>query len=509
MQKGVNFKIIVVIAAILLVGSVCYLTLVGNGKTGPELGAKPAKMLPGIHAPVKVQANRSTKKSKLKGSGPIRYKGSKPSPIKLADVPRTKRDKTESDGLVRGEDRIESRFTDQQIGDAQAKAMRQGSTAAVFNLDHSQKPVGFKPKLISTFDSIDAGDCCTGTRFAAFVPPDPDMAAGPNHLIVVVNSAFEVYDKQGNSLTGPIQFATFFDPTQGGTNPGGGVPTPGCTAFTLQFGAQRGAVFDPDVVYDPVADRFIIGIDGNGTDYCIAATQTGDPTGSWNRFGFPTNVNDAFSDFPHMGVGEEAIFMGSNQFCSIAQNPAACFANLQFGFEGRVFAIDKVDLYNGNPLDVVTRELAVPGMEGFNNFRLDGTPQPAQFKSTAPHLIMSEFFDGAIHSVFSWNDPFGADEWVSVTSISLLPRGYLVISPFRGHKKNLRKSCKVMISAARRPSFRTACCGRRRQFPVIPEKASGIARGGRKSTRPRSNRAIYLHRLSSLPALMVLSRQRL
>ena len=69
---------------------------------------------------------------------------------------------------------------------------------------------------------------------------------------------------------------------------------------------QRGAVFDPDVVYDEAEDRFVIGIDGNGDSYCVAASQTGDPTGAWYRYGFPTDVNGAFFDFPHMGVGGEA-----------------------------------------------------------------------------------------------------------------------------------------------------------------------------------------------------------
>ena len=85
------------------------------------------------------------------------------------------------------------------------------------------------------------------------------------------------------------------------------------------------SAFDPDVVYDTVNDRFVLGIDGNGTDFCVAATQTGDPTGAWNRYGFPTNIKGAFFDFPHMGVGEEAIFMGSNQFGAPP-----------YGFEGRI-----------------------------------------------------------------------------------------------------------------------------------------------------------------------------
>ncbi|HZD53634.1 MAG TPA: hypothetical protein VE175_11350 [Woeseiaceae bacterium] len=161
----------------------------------------------------------------------------------------------------------------------------------------------------------------------------------------------------------------------------------------------------------------MIGIDGNGTDYCVAATQTGDPTGAWNRFGFRTNVKRAFFGFPHMGVGVDAIYMGSNQFGG----------GLFFGFEGRVFAMDKSDLYNGTTLDVVTRELAPAGMEGPRNVKLDSTPQPAQlhgvsdgsFPTGGPHFIMAEFFDGKSHAIYMWNDPFGADELDLVGDVDL------------------------------------------------------------------------------------------
>lgn len=369
------------------------------------------RLRPSITAPPQVLKAPRNKKSKINGKGTIRYQAEGPSAINLADLaPAVAATSDTAKDYVKGGGRADSKFTNEQIAEAEAAAAAQPMSAAVQNLDGSQKPVGFKPKGGVRFNSIDAADCCAGTNFTAFVPPDIDMAAGPDHLIAVVNSSFEIYDKQGNSLAGPIQFATFFDPTQGGTNPGAGTPTPGCTAFTFQFGLQRGAVFDPDVVYDPVADRFIIGIDGNGTDFCVAATQTGDPTGTWNRFGFPTNVNGAFFDFPHMGVGEEAIFMGSNQFGGA----------LPFGFEGRIFAMDKDDLYNGTPLDVVTREVAPPGLEGPLNFKLDSTPQPSQQQPLGtPFYIMTEFFDGKVHSVYSWDDPFGSDDWALEGDVDL------------------------------------------------------------------------------------------
>ena len=325
-------------------------------------------------------------------------KVSRAAAINLSDVPIID---TNSGDEVRGGPRIGSRFSDREIAAAQRAAKKQKKNAAVQNLDGSSVPVGQKPKLETSFASIDAADCCDDIPFAATVPPDPDLAVGPDYVIAVVNVAFEIYDKQGNSLTGgPVGFSQFFDPTIGGTLPG--TPTPGCPAYT-------GGLFDPDVLYDAEADRFILGIDGGGTDFCIAVSQTGDPTGAWDRYAFAADVNNAFFDFPHMGLGESEIFVGSNQFGGA----------LPFGFQGRVFAVDKDSLYNGGPLLVATREVAPPGLEGASNFKLDGTPQPAQTPTGPAHYIMTEFFDGVVHSVYSWEDPFGADIFTLVGDVDL------------------------------------------------------------------------------------------
>ncbi|MGH8496509.1 MAG: hypothetical protein ACREVN_10290 [Gammaproteobacteria bacterium] len=372
----------------------------------PEAEAAYARPRPGLRAPTGIQQSALAKLGNASEKKMIRLEA-EPSSIDLADIPRTPRTQADDDLPVRGGDRIESKFTDAEVEAAQETAANQPVSPGIQNIDGSEKPVGPKPKLRSRFDSLHAGECCTGTGFSATVPPDPDMAAGPDHLIVVVNTAFEVYDWDGNSLTGPIQFATFFDPTRGGTDPGAGTPTPGCTAFSFQFGAQRSEVFDPDVVYDEDNDRFVIGIDGGGVSYCVAATATSDPTGAWNRYGFTTPPGEFF-DFPHMGVGADAIFVGSNQFAPVGGGGLA-FAG------GQVFAMDKFAMYDGDLLTVVTRRLSDPGSPSGDKF--DGTPQPMQLHglpfppSGSEHYIMGEFFDGKSHAVYSWEDPFGANDF--------------------------------------------------------------------------------------------------
>ena len=107
---------------------------------------------------------------------------------------------------------------------------------------------------------------------------------------------------------------------------------PGCTSTR---------VFDPNVLYDEQHDRFILAIDGDGHDYCVAATTGSSPLGSWNRYAFATDAGGNFFDYPHAGVGRDAIYMGANMFNG--------------GFvEARVWAMDKVAMYAGGSLTVVT-----------------------------------------------------------------------------------------------------------------------------------------------------------
>ena len=209
------------------------------------------------------------------------------------------------------------------------------------------------------------------------------MAVGPNHILAVINVAFAVYDKSGNLLRGPTTFASFFSGTPGCSNTG---------------------VFDPNVVYDESTDRFILGIDGDGSDYCVAATQGSDPLAGWNRYGFATNISGAFFDFPHAGVGRDAIYVGSNQFLG------------SFFLEGRVFAIDKAALYAGSSLSVISRSTnsgSAPqpmNLHGFNQ----GT-----WPTSGPHYIMTDEFDGTTHTIWSWSDPFGANVFTNEGDVDL------------------------------------------------------------------------------------------
>ena len=222
---------------------------------------------------------------------------------------------------------------------------------------------------------------------AAFVPPDPELAVGPMHVIAVSNIAFEVYDHFGNSLSaGPVPFATLFANTTGCSN-----------------------MFDPNVVYDEQLDRFVLGVDANGTAYCVAMSLSPNPVGPWSTYSFATVPpgSGEFFDYPHAGAGEHAIYMGANMFDS-----AMSF------LRGDVWAIDKLAMAGGLPLPFPVKQST--GSES--------TPQPMNAHGWAqgtwpvggPHYVLTDGpYNGDLFAVWSWSDPFGGNTFTQVGLVDL------------------------------------------------------------------------------------------
>ncbi len=254
-----------------------------------------------------------------------------------------------------------------------------------------------------------------GTNFKAinynnsggYVPPDPELAAGPSHLIAVVNSVFAIYSKTGAQLRAPTSFNTF-----------------------MNSNANCKSTFDPNVLYDEAANRFIMGIDANGKYYCVAVTVTGDPLGTWRIYAFQTATGADFFDYPHAGIGEQFLFMGANIFDNI-------------GFkEARLWAIDKADLYAGIAADVATKPLPTS----------EDTPQPLNLhgwnQGTWPSGVAHTFFtdtdyNGATYSVWRWANPLGGTNPVKVGTMNLesytgVSAGYPIDAPQNGSANDIQ-----------------------------------------------------------------------
>ena len=177
-------------------------------------------------------------------------------------------------------------------------------------------------------------------------PPDTVMDVGPNHIVQMVNvTQFQVWDKNGNPLTGVIDF--------GGLWPAGDP----CRS-------NRG---DPIVVYDHLADRWLFSQFAlNFPDdfhECIAISQTGDPTGAWHLYDFQISISK-MNDYPKFGVWPDGYYMAVNQF-----------DGSHFAWAGQgVVVFERDQMLQGQPAQMVYFDNPAPWLGGMLPSDLDGPP---------------------------------------------------------------------------------------------------------------------------------------
>jgi subtilisin-like proprotein convertase family protein len=146
----------------------------------------------------------------------------------------------------------------------------EGDDVLVKNLDNLKNKVPTKaPELV--FE--------TGASNSQ--PTDPAGAVGPNHYISVLNTAFQIFDKSGNSLTG-------------------GIVAPNPTIF------PSGGCCDLTASYDNVADRWILSFLGSGVQ--VAVSDGPDPVNDgWTVYTFA-----AVSDYQKLSVWRDGYYMTEN-----------------------------------------------------------------------------------------------------------------------------------------------------------------------------------------------------
>jgi subtilisin-like proprotein convertase family protein len=155
-----------------------------------------------------------------------------------------------------------------------------------------------------------------------FLPPDTNGDVGPAHYVQTVNVTFRIWDKAGNPLTPVASLNTLFAPLGGACG-----------------SSEDG---DPIVVYDQLADRWLISqfctVANPNNHQIIAISKNGDPTGAYYLYDFMM-PNNKFNDYPHFGMWPDGYYMTDNQF-----NQAGT-AFLQ----GGVFAFDRAKMLIGDP----------------------------------------------------------------------------------------------------------------------------------------------------------------
>lgn len=208
--------------------------------------------------------------------------------------------------------------------------------------------------LLTDFDSTDFDDNITTTG-SVFIPPDSHAAAGPDHVVNVVNTTIRFHLKDG-TLVLEDSLANFFASLGPLTN-----------------------TFDPKVLYDQYNRRFVVvtleqtdtatGSPANTSRIFVAVSDDDDPSGVW----FMTAINSSivigglprWADYPGFAVDRHAVYIATNMFAYFGAGG---------GFGGnRLFVIEKdpaAGFYAGGAANVVQFD-PVPG--GF----LEVTQQPA------------------------------------------------------------------------------------------------------------------------------------
>ncbi len=243
------------------------------------------------------------------------------------------------------------------------------------------------PFVLSGFQSF---------SFNGGVPPDPIIAAGPDHIIAAVNSAFRIYDKEGN-----LRYNVDAD------------------AWFSNVRPYTGS-FDPIVVYDHIDERWIICFDlqdGSSTGYwLVSVSDDSDPMGEWMNFSFPAHLNGStnagnWGDYQKVGYDQQAVYLAGRQF------------NFGGSFDYcKLRIVPKSELYAHTGAAVTYKD--------YWNFRdpnnpsvtVDGPPMPvASLDSTNNNemylLVDSPYITSNFATLWTIQNPLAANPSVSAVNI--------------------------------------------------------------------------------------------
>ncbi|RMD93412.1 MAG: hypothetical protein D6813_04145, partial [Calditrichaeota bacterium] len=217
--------------------------------------------------------------------------------------------------------------------DIRKGSQSQGSLDQALQTTKGNKTLG--PPLVS-FEGVN--------NVNGVLPPDTNFDVGLTHVMQMVNLSTEIWDKSGNPVLGPFPNNNFWA--------GFGGP--------CEF--QNAG--DPVVLYDQLADRWVVSQFANpvsaAAEQCVAVSTSGDPTGTYRRFSFPTPGND----YPKLGVMEDAYYATVRNFVSLSMDAYA-------------FERAKMISPTGTPQLVVFSMGSLTTRDGFLPSDLDGpTPPP-------------------------------------------------------------------------------------------------------------------------------------
>ncbi len=144
------------------------------------------------------------------------------------------------------------------------------------------------PSPLLSFEGVGNPEGCGGCS-----PPDVVGDVGLNHYIQMVNATkVAIFDKSGNSLNTPFNLGDLWPSGNCNSNAG-----------------------DPIVVYDEMADRWLLSQFAQPSHMCFAISETADPLGSYHIYTY--NVGN-FPDYFKVGAWPDGYYMSANEGGSAA-----------------------------------------------------------------------------------------------------------------------------------------------------------------------------------------------
>jgi uncharacterized repeat protein (TIGR01451 family) len=227
-------------------------------------------------------------------------------------------------GEIDGEDEPLREVKNRQLPKGENEDHEQRTDAAVQAEAPSASLVSGTPDPTVSVDGLSSQDNADALG-ARVVPPDTVGDVGPNHYVQAVNLLVRVYDKTGAPLTQPRTMSSLFKPLGGicASNDNG----------------------DPIVLYDPLADRWLLSQFAFSAPQalappyhqCIAISQSADPAAAYYLYDFVL-PNADFNDYPHFGVWSDGYYMTDNQF----ENGGPAVGD-------GLFAFDRAKMLAGDP----------------------------------------------------------------------------------------------------------------------------------------------------------------
>ena len=239
-------------------------------------------------------------------------------------------------------------------------SLHAGQSGSVEQVGQGTRPAA---ALVASFDGLGAG--FTGPDGAANFrnPSDNSLAAGPNHIVQIVNSSFAVFTKKGamfdttgRVLRGPIATNTIWK----------------------KLGGRCAARPNGDAVvrYDQLAKRWLFVMPifrRDSTDQvtpysmCYAVTTGGDPMGPYHLYEFKRKL---FPDYPRPAIWPDGYYVPTSTGDDVIQKHAC--------------VVDRAKMLKGQR--ATEQCVIIDGVNFLNNADIDGTAVPP---AGAPNIMMA------------------------------------------------------------------------------------------------------------------------